>query len=70
MSQLLPHQLRVLTERLDLNDKITALAAFLDRIDTVVGVPEDEQLRLTRQLAAMEEYSGILAERIEHFSNP
>jgi len=75
-----PFQQRVIEEKKELDQKIDRLVAFTkgltaqsDRVDGVSvcsifhRLPPDEQLRLARQLDAMQNYSGILAERIAHF---
>lgn len=61
-----PHELRVVAERCDLNEKLVKLESFIqasmfDKLDS------DEQLLLRRQLVVMREYSKILTERIEKF---
>ncbi len=59
-------QKRVIEEKQELDTKRDKLTEFL-KSPNRIKVPEDEQERLTRQLAVMEVYSGILAERIVHF---
>ena len=61
-----PHQQRVVTEREELVHKLDKLIEFL-KGDMFRSLPADEQERLTRQSAIMEQYSGVLAERIVHF---
>ena len=61
-----PHQQRVVAEREELVHKIDKLTEFL-KGDTFKSLPADEQDRLNRQLAIMEQYSNVLAERIVHF---
>lgn len=64
---LLPHQRRVIDEKLQLDDKIGKLSMFHsdavmhDRLDLA------ECARLGKQLDAMREYSEILAARISAF---
>lgn len=60
------HQYRVLNEKTDLDQRITALADFMVS-GQFVSLPLQEQGRQRRQLRAMREYSSILAERIEAF---
>ena len=61
-----PFQERVVTEKTELDDKLTRLRPFLQG-DVFRGLPADEQDRLTRQERVMTEYSGILADRIAAF---
>jgi hypothetical protein len=60
------YQQRVVEEKRELDIKRDKLTEFL-KSPNRIKVPQDEQDRLTRQLAVMEVYSGILAERITHF---
>ncbi|QOR55710.1 MAG: hypothetical protein YHS30scaffold667_6 [Phage 65_10] len=57
---------RVRLEKAELDTKIDALAKFLPT-EIFGGLPTDEQDRMTAQLAAMQDYSGCLAERIAAF---
>lgn len=61
-----PHQQRVVEERKELDIKRDKLTEFL-KGDFFRTLPADEQERLNRQLAIMDSYSGVLAERIVHF---
>jgi hypothetical protein len=65
------HQQRVMLERFELVEKADALARFIgtrDQAGSIYGkLPEDEQMRLCRQLQAMRDYSEALAERIAAF---
>lgn len=63
-----PHQMRVIEERIQLDDKIKNLAAFFST-ETYKGLDPAEQERLTTQLGAMNEYSDILAQRIVAFNS-
>lgn len=63
-----PHQERVVEERLQLDIKVAALLAFFTT-KLWDSLPEDEKDRLQRQLKCMQEYSGILGERIANFKN-
>lgn len=62
-----PHQQRVVDEKSELDVRITKLRAFLPT-DLCLSLPLDERSRLKRQLDVMEEYSGILGERIAAFA--
>ena len=66
MSELLPHQQRVVDEYADLSEKIDKLAAFFGT-ETYKGMRLAEKVLLSRQLSAMTDYQGILAERISLF---
>lgn len=66
-SALPPHQQRVLDEKIDLDQRLNALDAFIDRNPIFASVPSDEQARLKRQLDVMHELSSILGERIAQF---
>jgi hypothetical protein len=57
---------RVRAEAAELDERIKKLAAFLPS-DIFGSLPKDEQDRLTAQLAAIQDYSGCLAERIQAF---
>ena len=60
------YQQRVVEEKRELDSKRDKLTEFL-KSPNRIKVSQDEQDRLAGQLAAMEVYSGILAERIVHF---
>jgi hypothetical protein len=64
---MLPHQQRVINERLELDEKLSKLKAFIDGTPTFKGLHEDERRRLNRQYDVMAEYSSILAQRIAAF---
>jgi len=66
MNELSPHQQRVLSEKLELDEKIAKLEAFFP---TAIfrGLPGDEQFVLFRQIEAMRFYAEILEERIAGF---
>lgn len=57
---------RVRLELAELDAKIDALAKFLPT-DRFSSLPADEQDRMTSQLAAMQDYSGCLTERVAAF---
>jgi len=65
-----PHQRRVMIEHEELNEKLWKLHEFINGSDTFKELPTEEQDRLKRQLTAMSEYHGILAERIDAFAVP
>lgn len=58
---------RVRAEAVELDDRINKLAAF-QHTDTFQELPSDEQDRLLAQLAAMQDYSNCLSERIAAFT--
>ncbi len=63
---LAPHQQRVVDEKIDLGEKISKLVDFLDT-PVFAGLALDEQLRLKKQVVAMDQYFTILTERISAF---
>ncbi|WP_222166860.1 crAss001_48 related protein [Edaphocola aurantiacus] len=63
---LLPHQQRVVTERIELDEKLHKLSQFL-KTDIFQNLHSIEQELLTNQFNAMSEYSTILADRISLF---
>lgn len=63
---LLPHQQRVVDEKVELDKKRAALADFF-KSDIYERVGEAEQMRLLQQERAMLVYSQILGERIGAF---
>lgn len=58
------YQQRVITEKEQLEEKITKLDSFITGSDDFDSIEVDEQDRLRRQLAAMKDYSAVLGERI------
>lgn len=62
-----PHQLRVVREKFELDEKIEKLASFC-KTQLFQSLHPDERQRLYQQLEAMEEYSRILGERIVFLS--
>lgn len=66
MKTLQPHQQRVVDEKAELDSKRDRLTEFL-KGPIFRSLPEDEQERLSRQASIMEQYSGVLAERIVNF---
>lgn len=68
MTNLQPHQQRVVDEKLDLDEKLQKLELFVTSSNfTHIVKDEAEQQRLIRQCAVMKEYSNILEERILNF---
>lgn len=63
---LLPHQQRVVDEKVELDKKRTALDDFF-KSDIYERVGAAEQVRLMQQASTMLVYSQILGERIEAF---
>jgi hypothetical protein len=61
-----PHLQRLVKERSELGDKIALLALYVDGY-SFRSLPANEQALLTRQLAVMGEYRGILDQRIKGF---
>lgn len=63
-----PHQERVVTEKAELDEKLTKLTAFTTMQNQVfAGLPREEQARLIKQRGIMEQYSAVLGERIAAF---
>jgi len=67
MNSLQPYQLRVIAERTALGSKLSKLLVFLGS-PTFKDLSEAEQERLSKQAGFMRQYSEILGERIEAFS--
>lgn len=67
MAALEPFQLRVIEERDQLQERLSRLNAFLVSSQFYVTLDEHNQLLLTRQAAAMQEYLDILIERTSAF---
>jgi hypothetical protein len=61
-----PHQERVVKEHRKLDKKLNKLRDFIAS-QQFSQVDIDEQQRLIRQAAAMQEYACILMERVDHF---
>jgi hypothetical protein len=62
------HQQRVIDEEKDLNDKITRLVYFVESSPFYADLPDDEKMRLNRQVPPMIEYRDVLRERIAAFA--
>ena len=61
-----PHQMRVVIEKQDLDDKIEKLSIFI-KGPIYTSLAGAEQLRLNNQFAYMVAYSNCLGERIAAF---
>lgn len=61
-----PHQQRVIGEKIQLDDKLEKLTAFLES-PRYAALDSGEQHRLSIQVNAMRTYSRILGERIAAF---
>ena len=66
MTQLAPHQQRVVDEKAELDDRRAKLANFYSS-PVFHGLSESEQSLLLRQGVAMRTYAEILGERIAGF---
>ena len=64
---LAPHQARVVAEKTELDEKIDKLSIFL-KGEMYKKLPGAEQARLNDQFRVMNDYSGILGERITAFT--
>jgi hypothetical protein len=62
-----PHQIRVLAEKDELDQRLQRLVAFMNTA-TFTELSEAEQARMRRQQDLMAELSAILGERIDAFS--
>ena len=63
-----PHQLRVVKEKADLDEKLAALNEF-GRGPIFPTLDPAEQERLVRQSSLMDQYSVVLGQRIEAFKS-
>lgn len=61
---LTPHQQRLIGERAQLEDKLTKLHEFL-KTPIFTALAEDDKVLLEKQVRVMEDYSAILAVRLE-----
>jgi hypothetical protein len=61
------HELRVVNEKIELDEKINNLGKFIDDSPIFPVLPAEERERLVRQKSCMTEYSDILKERIDAF---
>ena len=67
MTNIQPHQQRVIDERSELDDKLERLHKFF-MCATFEILDEEEKLRLKKQASIMREYLSILDERILAFN--
>lgn len=65
--ELQPHQQRVVTEKAELDEKLSALQKFWNSA-TFEGLPVEEKQRLLKQGGLMMGYSAVLGERIRAFT--
>ena len=63
---MLPHQLRVIAEKKELDERGNKLDQFI-LSDQFNAIPAAEQERMKRQLEIMGKYSEVLGERIAGF---
>ncbi len=62
-----PHQQRVVDEAAELLDRLNKLRAFIESNAMFQKLPYDEQGRLKIQRFIMQEYHGVLMDRIDNF---
>ncbi len=67
MKELQPHQIRVVKERDELDEKIAKLSDFIMNSDLFQTLQHEEKDRLERQLYIMVAYHNVLEERIGAF---
>lgn len=68
MTELTPHQQRVVQEKIELDAKLNKLSAFISSPSFTKTVGDAEEVaRLVCQEEIMKDYSEILAERIAAF---
>jgi len=61
------YQQRVVDEKVQLDDKLAKLNAFIAPTEPFQSLPQAERERLQRQRQLMEDYSAVLGERIATF---
>ena len=66
MTELKPHERRVLDEKLELDARLERLTAFFGT-QMYTALPERERLLMWRQANHMKAYSDVLGERIDLF---
>ena len=59
-------KVRLINEQFELQEKISKLTPFIES-EAFKNLNEDQQLLLTKQLVAMNEYNSILIERLRLF---
>lgn len=64
---MMPHQQRVVDEKVELDGKICKLDEFIEKSPIFWTLSFKEQKRLCRQYDVLYEYSEILGDRIEAF---
>lgn len=69
VGHLAPHQLRVVGEKVELDDRLTKLTAFLDT-DRFKALDQPERHRLEYQANLMTSLSHVLTDRIAEFPQP
>lgn len=62
-----PHQQRVVDEQTEVSDRLDKLTAFIASNPVFGKLPYDEQGRLKIQKFIMEQYVGVLGDRIDNF---
>ena len=68
MSLYQPHEVRVIDEKICLDEKLGKLASFIARPDSGFELlHETDQDLMRKQLDAMSSYSAVLAQRIARF---
>lgn len=65
---MLDYQQRVIDEKAARDSEIERLKSFIETNSIFNELPDDEKLRLYRQLIIMQELSTVLGERIAAFS--
>jgi len=65
--ELLPHQVRVVSEAYELSDKVTKLDLFIEKNEIFDTLPLEERRRLQQQSLSMKYYLTILVQRINNF---
>ena len=69
MSNLQPHQQRVVDEKTELDEKLNKLRAFCSQNGGIFdSLPTEEKQRLTEQEGHMAAYSDVLRRRIDAFA--
>jgi len=63
---MLPHQKRVIEEKVELSERLTKLRQFF-LSENFYALDKEEMLRLQKQAEVMQVYCDILSERISHF---
>lgn len=69
MSELKPHQQRVVAEKAELDERLQKLAVFMGR-DDFDALPDEDRYLLHVQSSVMLSLSMLLGKRIERFHAP